>query len=263
MVIYVKRNLLKIICLCASIVLSILTFLLLDFSGLLGKTLLFDDNLEKTLVVMDLTIKFIIVLFIIAVSLNIYCGFNLMVQSKTDRKLYSDTEIVDYVSKYENLKEIILFGFSLSFAEELRQYLEKNRKEELEVTIYLPSQEYIKDKILENIPLESRLSQQSGRLKEWEDLDKNNMVKSLSVKRFDALPVANGTILNDEKCFLFTYNWSIEGNKVRFKKLPRRNRLKILIDSREKELWKYLKGNLCSYEEQAIAYREQTKQGKG
>lgn len=245
----VKKKFIGIINKIATIILSIATFVLLDVSMLLKKILLFTD-IEKILVVMDLIIKVILIAFIIVIGLYI----NYMLVGK---KLYSDEEIVKYISRYKNLRTVILFGFSLSFAESLRLYLSKHKMEEVEVTIFLPSEKFITKRIIESTPLDSRIYQLKGRLCEWEELRDKGMIKRLIVKRFYALPVANGTILNNEKCFLFTYNWELEGDKVHFTKLPRKERLKVLIDKNEKEIWKYLMGNICCYEELSITYNEQ------
>lgn len=244
-----NKKLISIINKVATIMLSIITFFLLDVSLMLKKILLFTD-MEKILAVMDLIVKVILILFIILIGL--YIDFMLR-----NKHLYSDEEIVKYISKYKNLKTITLFGFSLSFAENLRLYLSKNRMEELEVTIFLPSEKFIAKRVIESTPLESRIHQLKGRLYEWEGLRDRGMIKRLSIKRFYALPVANGTILNNEKCFLFTYNWELEGDKVHFTKIPRKERLKVLIDRREEEIWKYIMGNICCYEELAITYSEQ------
>lgn len=244
-----KYNFFKIINMVTAAVLTVLTFLLFDYSVCIEKLLLFvgeSDSTEKIITAMDFTIKIIIFAFILVISL--YINFILR-RLQNKRKLYSDKEIVKFIADYKGLNKITMFGFSLSFAESLRLYLSNHKMGDVDVVLYLPTEDFIIQKIEEGIPKESRLSQLRGRIHEWEELGNNNMIKSLTIKRFNILPVANGTIINDEKCFLFTYNWSIEGDKVRFTKLPREERLKILISKNEREIWKYLMANICCYEE--------------
>lgn len=225
---------------------SVLAFILLDFTQFIKNIFLFT-GVEKFIVIMDIVIKFILVILIIIISLYINWG-----NKSSRRKLYNDSEIIKYVSKYKNLKTITLFGFSLSFAETLRLYLSQHKMGELEVKIFIPTEEFISMRIKEGIPLEARLGQLRGRVHEWETLYDDKMIKHLLIKRFSALPVANGIILNDEKCFMFVYNWELEGDKVYFRKVPRKERLKILIDKKEKRIWRYIVNNIYSYEEMAI-----------
>lgn len=49
----------------------------------------------------------------------------------------------------------------------------------------------------------------------------------------------------------------MEGDKVRFTKIPREKRLKILIKKEKEEaIWKYIEGTICSYEEMALTHDE-------
>ena len=190
-----------------------------------------DLNTYKCFI--NILVKLIVFIFLTALFVVIYFYFNY----KTSRykQNYYTADIVKMLQKNRiAVNEIIVFGYSISFVEPLRDFIYQNSNlfNNLVVRIVVPNSEYVRDNLEEFKPITNRLEVQNGRILEWELLKKENRIKNLHIYRYDLMPFEYGVALNNEIMFTYYYKWnySNETHKYKLDKAPLTDRKMVKID---------------------------------
>lgn len=87
-----------------------------------------------------------------------------------------------------DLRELTVVGYSLSFAEPLRMQLLAGARTGLTVVLGVPDDAYLRDHCKEDRAMSHRRNRLDGRLKDWQDLEKQHKVASVRVVRQHAAP---------------------------------------------------------------------------
>jgi hypothetical protein len=142
------------------------------------------------------------------------------------------------------LSSLTIFGYSISFAEELRGKLEKGEKRNLSITLIVPSSKFIETMLNDDQTKESRTSELSARILQWNKLKTNERIEAINIKEVESVPVENGFLINDEITFIDYYMWEKDVNGFKLKKKPKEERDFLKIKSKNKELFNYIKYQL-------------------
>lgn len=253
---WVRINKIRVLGSVFTIVISILSYLAMDISGFIQKLIIFfTGNTSDTAILMqilDISLKIIIaiiILFIWIIVLLIgYVRYNLY----TSR--FDPQSIVNCIKKEKNIKSLIIFGYSLSFAEDIRYDLDKKKNQNLKVKIYIPHEEFIKQYLREQKPINSRIEEIKARLCEWKKLKESGSINDLSIREYSQLPMGYGVIVDNKYCYISCYPWEIESNLATLKKKPKNERKMILVKEKNKDLWDIINANIKSMELNSSEY---------
>ena len=206
------------------------------------------NNVEVYSSIYNIYTKILLVLIIFLIFSWIYISFLLVYDLKTiSLRKYDESNILKQIEKYKTLNEIVVFGYSLSFAESIRLYLENQTKKDLAIKIIIPSESYIKEKLIDDQTKESRTEEIKARLIQWEKLKSIKRVKDVVVRRVDSIPIENGFIINDEVLYIDYYNWAkVHSGNFELSKKPRSERGFIKIKKRNADLYNYVKNQINS-----------------
>jgi len=234
-----------------TIILGVLTFFTFDFYGLVKKIfILFSINTIKyeelpqydnLLMIFDLILKILII-----VQLVILWFFFNFILWKWDRfeKKYSSEKIVSFFEKTKNVNSLIIFGYSLSFIEDLRFHINNVKYDKLKVDIYIPSIPFIQKYFEEEKPIATRIETFKGRIHEWQQLLISGRIKELNIYNVICIPIEYGVFINNEVGFMSNYNWELKNNKLYLIKQPRTERSMFKISINDKTLWPIIYSNI-------------------
>lgn len=213
-----------------------LTIVLLDFRQILSG--LHTDNLISWV---NWGLKGLIIILIIIIFLFIYKFIIRKPSSSLLNRKYEAMDIVEYITRNrDNIKRIILFGYSLSFSEALRDYLSKTDFRNLRVDIVTPSQELINQRLVEEKSLAFRLAKQLGKIEEWYNLVKEKRIAELNVFFHSDIPDEYGVIINSNLIFMAYYKWINVSTKFKLEKMSLPERKLILLTHKHGVLFDYL-----------------------
>lgn len=230
----------------SGLIIFVITWITIDLSGLVEKIhLLFNinNNLKQYYILIDVLIKVSVGLFLLLLYL-ITCQF--FRKKDVFEKRYSANDIVSYLCKHKiEIEKITIFGYSLTFARNLREYLEKISNDTIVVDIILPSKNIVEKKLIDSQSTTSRLETINGRIQEWICLEKEKRVKKINIFRTDNIPLEHGFQINSEIIFFWYYKWYFDNNKFVQKKHSLNNRDFYLIDKRSHpDLYDYMDSRL-------------------
>jgi len=225
---------------------GVLAFLTLDISGFMSKiSFLFSintSNSEDLLMFFDIIIKVLLsILLFVIYLLSIAIIWN---RSKKFKKVFSLDKIVSYFRKKKMVHNLKVFGYSLSFIEDLRFYIDKNKFENLTVELYCPSKAFIQAHFVEDKPISTRVETLKGRIHEWQQLLERKRIKDLQIYFSNSVPIEYGIIINDEEAYISNYNWEFRNKKLHLIKQPRTERNMFRVSSKDKNVWSVIFSNI-------------------
>jgi hypothetical protein len=234
-----------------TIFLGILTFFTFDFSGLIKKifvllsinTIKYNElpQYDDLLMLFDLILK----VLIIFQMFTLWLFFNISIwKSDSFQKKYSSSKIVSYFEKIKEVNSLRIFGYSLSFIEDLRFYINSNKYSNLKIEIYIPNISFIENNFEEDKPIATRIETLKGRIHEWKRLSENDRIKELIVYYTNSIPIEYGVIINDKVAFISNYKWELKNDKLHLNKQPRTERDLFKISVKNKTLWPIFFSNL-------------------
>jgi len=231
-----------------SIVLAVFALLAANYSKFLEDfiNLVKPEDIAKTYTsIFNYSIKiFLILLFVIIWCLQ-YIFFLWLYEWKTlSLKPHKISSITSDILSKKELKSITVFGYSISFAEELRFEIENGEKRNLNVKLIVPSTGFIQRTLNDDQTKESRSAELNARLEQWNKLKTNDRISAIEIKNVDSVPVENGFLVNDELIYIDYYKWEKDGENYNLKKKPKNERDFLKIKSKNKELYNYIKYQL-------------------
>lgn len=244
---FLKENYKKIV---FTVIMSILSFITLDIKNFIIKFInqdtLNNKDISTVLGVCDTIIKVIILITILIIYLIIIIGVNF--NNNSLRRKYSAEDIVNHLKKKRNkeIKKIIIIGYSLSFSETLRFYLNTTSISKADIEIFCPSEDYITHYICEERPIETRINTLNKRLNDWIELSNNKRVNSVKVHRYSSIPIEYGVIINNESAYISNYNWQDLESSYKLDKKPRNDRKMFRITKKNTQLWEIFILNILS-----------------
>jgi len=224
----------------------LLTFFTFDISGLINKILVFlsinTTNSKDLLMAFDIIIKILLVMQLFVV----YVFSILMIWNRSTKfkKIFSSNRIVVYFQKKKKIDNLKIFGYSLSFIEDLRFHIEKNKYEKLTVELYCPCISFIQTHFVEDKPISTRIEILKGRIQEWQNLLERKRIKDLQIYYINCVPIEYGIIIDDEVAYISNYNWELKNNKIHLIKQQRTDRNMFKVTSKDKNLWPVIYFNI-------------------
>lgn len=231
-----------------SILLAIFALIAANYSKSLEDliALIEPANIEKTYSSMfNLSVKlFLILIFVIVWCLQ-YIVFLWIYEWKTlSLKPHKITSVTREILSTKELSSITIFGYSISFAEELRFEIENGEKRSLSITLIVPSTDFIMSTLTDDQTKESRTTELDARLKQWGKLEKNERIKNINIKYVNSVPVENGFLVNEKVIYIDYYRWEKVSNTYTLKKKAKNERDFLKIKSENKDLFNYIKYQL-------------------
>lgn len=228
-----------------SIVLSLVAIIAANYSKI------FDDIIkwigpEKNEVdvysgIFNIYTKILLSAIIVIVFSLIYIAFLLLYDIRTlSLRKHKEQDVLDYLKKKKDIKKLLIFGYSLSFAEGIRWELEQNGKTAIDVEIIAPSDAFINEKLIDDQSKQSRVEELKARLSQWEKLKQSGRIRSVSIKRTDSVPIENGFVVDDEISFVDYYKWTKSGDVYQLSKKPKSDRGFLKIQKNHLELFDYI-----------------------
>ena len=231
-----------------SIILAILALSAANYSKFLEDlvALVKPSDIEQTYTSMfNFSVKIALFLIFIIIWCIQYIIFLKIYEWKTlSLKQHKIDLVTTEILKTTDLKSVAIFGYSISFAEELRFKLEKGQKRDLNITLIVPSIEFINSTLSDDQTKESRTSELSARIKQWNKLKDNDRIEKIDIKEVESVPVENGFLINEKFIFIDYYKWEKSANGFTLKKKPKEERGFLKIKSKNKELFNYIKYQL-------------------
>lgn len=225
-----------------SFIIFILSWVCIDVSGVIKNivVLLNIESIEKCIIVIDFLVKS--VLLILLGVLMAFGYFIYLFREQKKSKRYDIIKVLNFIkkNKKKEIKEIIIFGYSLSFAEPIRDYLYKEANDNLTVNLVIPTIDFIKNNLEENKAIETRLEVLKGRITEWEILKNEKRIKELCIHYYENIPFEYGVLIDDEILFMFFYKWNLHDKKVKIEKAPLKDRSMLkLTHKKDASLFNY------------------------
>jgi hypothetical protein len=231
-----------------SIVLAVFALLAANYSKFLEDliNLVEPEDIVKTYTsIFNYSIKLLLVLLFVISWCGQYILFLWVHEWKTlSLKPHKISSVTSEILSKKELNSITIFGYSISFAEELRFEIENGEKRNLNVTLIVPSTDFIKNTLNDDQTKESRTAELSARLEQWDKLKTNDRISAIDIKHVDSVPVENGFLFNDEVIYIDYYRWEKEGENYNLKKKPKKERNFLKVKSKNKELFNYIKHQL-------------------
>lgn len=231
-----------------SIILAVFALLAANYSKFLEDfiNLVEPEDIVKTYThIFNYSIKLLLVLLFVIIWCSQYIVFLWIYEWKTlSLKPHKISSVTSEILSTKELKSITIFGYSISFAEELRTEIENGNKRNLNVTLIVPSMDFIQNTLNDDQTKESRTTELSARLEQWKKLKTIERISAIDIKNVDSVPVENGFIFNDEEIYIDYYRWEKDGENYNLKKKPINERGFLKINSKNKELFNYIKYQL-------------------
>lgn len=98
-----------------------------------------------------------------------------------------DDVVAELARQPPGLRELVVVGYSLSFAERLRSHLDAHPRS-INVRLGLPSDAWVSDNVDERVPIAHRVNGMRKRVDDWRDLEARNRVQSVRVVTQDVAP---------------------------------------------------------------------------
>lgn len=225
---------------------GILTFLTLDISGFISKISIFFSvdtaNSKDLLMFFDIIIKILLLIQLFVIYLfSVYTIWN---KSNKFKKEFSSDKIVSYFQKKKKVHNLKIFGYSLSFIEDLRFYIDNNKFDNLTVELYCPSTDFIQTHFEEDKPISTRVETLKGRIHEWEKLLQRKRIRDLQIYYRNYVPIEYGIIIDNELAYISNYNWQLRNKKLHLIKQARTDRNMFRVSSKDKNIWSIIFSNI-------------------
>lgn len=231
-----------------SIILAIFALLAANYSKSMEDliALVEPSDIKKTYTSMfNFTVKLLLVLVFIIVWCFQYIFFLWVYEWKTlSLKPHKITTVTNEILSIKELKSITIFGYSISFAEELRFEIENGEKRNLNITLIVPSTDFIENTLTDDQTKESRTAELSARLDQWNKLKTNDRITTINIRNVNSVPIENGFLVNEQVIYIDYYRWEKDGNYFSLKKKPKNERDFLKIKSKNKDLFNYIKYQL-------------------
>lgn len=231
-----------------SIILAILALSAANYSKFLEDlvALIKPSDIEQTYTSMfNFSVKIALILIFVIIWCLQYITFLNIYEWKTlSLKSHKINSVTTEILKTKDLNSVSIFGYSISFAEELRFKLEKGQKRDVNITLLVPSTDFINSTLGDDQTKESRTSELSARIQQWNKLKDNERIKNIDIKEMESVPVENGFLINEQIIFIDYYKWEKDANGFALKKKPKEERGFLKIKSENKELFNYIKYQL-------------------
>lgn len=224
-------------------ILAFIAIFFADYTGLIDKLISLFNGEE--LIWYKEAFNINIAVLIICIILIIFLTCNIMLITFLDRKTmslrrFNATEILKEVKKVNELKSLTIFGYSISFAEILREHFNGKVSKNLDIILYVTEENYIKEKLIDNHTIEARITEISSRVNQWEKLKDNSKIKSIKINKVASVPVENGLIINNEVIFIDYYQWEKDGEKYKLLKKNIEERDYMRLDKSNTEMFNYI-----------------------
>ncbi|HEX8545924.1 MAG TPA: hypothetical protein VF691_03120 [Cytophagaceae bacterium] len=231
-----------------SIVLAVFALLAANYSKSLEDFIILvkPDDIKTTYgSIFNYSIKlFLGLLFIIIWCLQYIVFLWIYEWNTLSLKQHKISSVTSDLLSTKELNSITIFGYSISFAEELRFEIAKAGKRNLKVTLIVPSEDYITDTLCDDQTKASRTSELSARIEQWKKLETNECISTVVVKNVKSVPVENGFLVNDEVLYIDYYIWSRVGEHYKLNKKPKNDRGFLKVKSKNHDLFNYIKYQL-------------------
>lgn len=231
-----------------SIILAILALSAANYSEFLEDlvALIKPSDIEQTYTSMfNFSVKIgLFLIFIIIWCIQYIIFLKIYEWNTLSLKPHKIDSITTEILNNKDLKSITIFGYSISFAEELRFKLEKGQKRDLNITLIVPSTEFVNNTLSDDQTKASRTSELSARIQQWNKLKDNERIKNVVTKEVQSVPVENGFLINEKIIFIDYYKWEKDAGGFTLKKKPKEERDFLKIKSKNKELFNYIKYQL-------------------
>ena len=120
---------------------------------------------------------------------------------------------------------IELIGYSLGFANPIKFRLQDTSWKELDVTIYTMNSDVIIKNFKEQKSLDHRVDVISERLREWQLLQKQGKIGSLSEVEIQELIPFAAVVIDSDRLFVSNYKWQIENGRLTLQRVAAPERL--------------------------------------
>ncbi|WP_216911862.1 hypothetical protein [Nocardia noduli] len=164
------------------------------------------------------------------------------------RPRFGTDDIVDEMKALETeLVNLTISGYSLSFAQSIRHWLQENPKPDLVVKLLISSPAFLREYCKEEInSIDSRIYRQEAMVREWLDLERAGRVKKVEVYHFKSLAVEYSVSLDREVTFVGIYPWHSENGKHKLIKTPTSSRYMERLTSADGLPFEYMNKTLES-----------------
>ncbi|WP_418360517.1 hypothetical protein [Sphingobacterium detergens] len=231
-----------------SIILAIFAMVAANYSKILDDWFVLSEpeNKPKFLIIFNLCVKLILILVFIILWGFQYIIFLWSYEWKTlSLKKYKENEVTNDILTLKP-KTITIFGYSISFAEQLRHNINEGGKSEIDVCIIVPETSYIKNFLIDDQTKESRTNEILARVKQWEKLKNDGRIKSVKTHYVESVPVENGFLIDNKLFYVDYYRWEKKENSFVLNKKPKNDRGFLKIKSENQDLFNYIKYQLES-----------------
>ncbi len=231
-----------------SIVLAILALSAANYSKFLEDlvAIIKPSNLEQTYTSMfNFSIKIALFLTFVIIWCIQYIIFLKVYEWNTlSLKRHKIGSVTKEILNTKELKTVTVFGYSISFAEELRFNLENGKKRNLNITLIVPSTNFILSSLSDSQTKDSRTSELKARIQQWNNLKGNERIEKIDIKEVESVPIENGFLINHQVIFIDYYKWEKVDNGFTLKKKPKEERDFLKINAKNKDLFNYIKYQL-------------------
>jgi|GEM_PF-2866684 len=229
-----------------SIILTVVTLIFVDFSPIIkslaavtGANLKDVSQIYSWLDIFFRISVFLFIILLVAIIDAIFFGRRMLWYRR--EKYYTCDDVVEYLKDLRTeILTLTVFGYSLTFAESLRLYLESMCLTNLEVNVVLANPDYILNNCKENKSIDHRIHQIRGRIVEWMLLAKYGRIHNINIYHFDSVPHENGVIVNDDVIFFGRYPWKLENGKFLLIKNPVKERVMRRMNDKNDLMYKYI-----------------------
>ena len=214
-----------------------------DFINLLG----IDDKQSTYASIINISIKVILILTAIIIWCIFYISFLWVFEwNSLSLKNHAISSLTKKIIKTKDFRNLTVFGYSISFAEDIRFNISKGEKTNLNIHLIVPSGSYIESTLSDDQTKESRIAELNARIIQWEKLKSTERIQNIEIKRVNSIPVENGFFVNDETIYIDYYKWNDTGNGFKLEKKPKNERGFLKIESKQKDLFNYIKYQLST-----------------
>lgn len=198
-------------------------------------------NSETSTAWLALFLKVIVLLllFVVLVVLDIVV-FRRRILWRRPPSTYSPDDVAKYLRKrIARTHALCIVGYSLSYAEPLRIYLDAHVARQLDVTLCTPDPAYIRDHCEEDRPIEYRISHLEARLHEWRQLATRGHINSIALYSFRSPPNETAILFDTKTLFLGHYPLEHSDGRHILHKNPLNERRMIRLRRRDGVLFRY------------------------
>jgi hypothetical protein len=194
----------------------------------------------------DSLTKLLIVACIIILGLIWYSIFSTIENSKSvNLKKTNIEDVITFVENKKDIKSIIIVGYSLSFVEQLKtEFQNRISRANLDITIKVPSTTFITNYLEDDMTTLARTSELDSRAASWSQLQVNQRVRNVTIKRVEAIPVENAIAIDEDIVYIDYYDWNTSNSKFRLFKKSKKDRGFLKILKRHGDLFKYVQNQI-------------------